>query len=605
MSAVGSAIKIAIMLAATDRATPIIGKVFNNAERHAKRLVETQENLNKIGDQALIAGVAMSAFFKKSVDNARENDIAQQKLIQGFKTMGANAKLANAAIEFSDKLQYKINIDDSQIMDVQGELATFARLWGKSAQSSDLFNRATQAAFDSAAKYGVSAMSVAIQLGKAFQNPALGAAALSRTGAINKEDIPLIAQMQKIKGVAATQAYMMKLIEKQVKGTAAASVDPIKQIGFAWDKITETVGHALLPTVNKLADWIIKYIPKIKDFVDHHKTLIKYVAIAGVSLIGLGAAFKIAAFALNPLIWGFKIFGTVQKFLKTAEIIKNLTMLKGTFLQVGQFAGMAFDAIKTGVVNGVKFIGQGLASVGSFLAANPIVLIIAGIVAAALLIYKYWSPIKNFFIKLWNGILNNKYVQMALAVFMPIIGIPIIIIKHWNKIKSFFADLWDKVKKIFMVWVDWTFGLPVRMFKVGVAFVSNIWNGIKSKATWLLDKVKGVVQKIRNFFPFSPAKEGPLKDIHKVKLMETIATTIRPQPIVSALNRALRPIGATHTGGLHSYGNNNNSVVFAPVIHLHGGATKRDAQMINKSMESQFNTLMKRYQAQQSRLNFH
>jgi flagellar biosynthesis component FlhA len=47
------------------------------------------------------------------------------------------------------------------------------------------------------------------------------------------------------------------------------------------------------------------------------------------------------------------------------------------------------------------------------------------------------------------------------------------------------------------------------------------------------------VQKIRNLLPFSPAKEGPLRDLHKIKLIQTIADTIKPDPLVEKMRQAL------------------------------------------------------------------
>ena len=35
---------------------------------------------------------------------------------------------------------------------------------------------------------------------------------------------------------------------------------------------------------------------------------------------------------------------------------------------------------------------------------NPIGLIITGIAAGAYLVYRYWTPIKGFFLGLWGGI---------------------------------------------------------------------------------------------------------------------------------------------------------------------------------------------------------
>ncbi|MBR6126093.1 hypothetical protein IKQ21_00240, partial [bacterium] len=46
-------------------------------------------------------------------------------------------------------------------------------------------------------------------------------------------------------------------------------------------------------------------------------------------------------------------------------------------------------------------------------------------------------------------------------------------------------------------------------------------------------------QIIRDHLPHSPAKSGPLKDLRKVKIIETVASTMKPQPLVSAMNKTL------------------------------------------------------------------
>lgn len=45
-----------------------------------------------------------------------------------------------------------------------------------------------------------------------------------------------------------------------------------------------------------------------------------------------------------------------------------------------------------------------------------------------------------------------------------------------------------------------------------------------------------VAQVIRDHLPHSPAKMGLLKDLNKVEIVETIASTIRPLPLQNAMN---------------------------------------------------------------------
>ncbi|MEM0333417.1 MAG: hypothetical protein QXX30_03065 [Candidatus Aenigmatarchaeota archaeon] len=57
-----------------------------------------------------------------------------------------------------------------------------------------------------------------------------------------------------------------------------------------------------------------------------------------------------------------------------------------------------------------------------------------------------------------------------------------------------------------------------------------------------IEAFKSIVQKIRNLLPFSPAKEGPLRDLHQIKLMETIAQGLTPYPLLERMKQVLEPV---------------------------------------------------------------
>jgi hypothetical protein len=58
---------------------------------------------------------------------------------------------------------------------------------------------------------------------------------------------------------------------------------------------------------------------------------------------------------------------------------------------------------------------------------------------------------------------------------------------------------------------------------------------MKSMVTKPVEVMKGLAQRLRNFLPFSPAKEGALRDIHRIRLIETIADSMKPAPMVAAM----------------------------------------------------------------------
>jgi TP901 family phage tail tape measure protein len=60
--------------------------------------------------------------------------------------------------------------------------------------------------------------------------------------------------------------------------------------------------------------------------------------------------------------------------------------------------------------------------------------------------------------------------------------------------------------------VIWLKNLPKLLRKVGEQTIQGFIDGIKAKIGAVGNAIKGVAQKIRDYLPFSPAKEGPLSD---------------------------------------------------------------------------------------------
>jgi hypothetical protein len=86
---------------------------------------------------------------------------------------------------------------------------------------------------------------------------------------------------------------------------------------------------------------------------------------------------------------------------------------------------------------------------------------------------------------------------------------------------------------------EWLFNFS--LFEAGQKIMNSLWEGIKALASKPVEIVKNVAQKIRDFLPFSPAKMGPLADIHKTggALMNTMAAGIRPDPVSRRMKAAL------------------------------------------------------------------
>jgi hypothetical protein len=217
------------------------------------------------------------------------------------------------------------------------------------------------------------------------------------------------------------------------------------------------------------------------------------------------------------------------------------------------------------------------------------------LVKVPMLIIRNWDKIRGFFGALWDWAadLFAKAWEWASWLF-PLVKVPMLIIRNWDKIRGFFGALWGGVKAGWssvvgalsgaVAWVRgllgriagvakgflaWYFGIPGRLvgaiagigsklFAAGKNVVQSIWDGIKTiwgKFTgWLdqswLGKLLGLGGKAKKgggaigaavagevdaHLPHSPARKGPLRDLHRVRLVETLAESVKAAPLTSKL----------------------------------------------------------------------
>jgi TP901 family phage tail tape measure protein len=85
--------------------------------------------------------------------------------------------------------------------------------------------------------------------------------------------------------------------------------------------------------------------------------------------------------------------------------------------------------------------------------------------------------------------------------------------------------------------LGWIEGLGSRWFQAGFNLVKAIGAGIAAAVMYPIHAIADVAAKIRAHLPFSPAQVGPLRDLGHVKIVETIAQSIRPGPMLQAIRR--------------------------------------------------------------------
>ena len=75
-------------------------------------------------------------------------------------------------------------------------------------------------------------------------------------------------------------------------------------------------------------------------------------------------------------------------------------------------------------------------------------------------------------------------------------------------------------------------------FGQGARLMETLAAGMRARAQAVVAEIQRVTQQVRDHLPSSPAKVGPLSDIHRLQFMETIARSMRPDPMVAAMRTA-------------------------------------------------------------------
>ena len=283
---------------------------------------------------SVFAAGAVVDFTKRLIDAGEAEVASNRKLENVAKSMGIfgdqSQKVAKRLEDLSSTQQLQLGIDDDTIKSTQLKLLTFKNLAMTAGQAGGMFDRASLAAQDLAAAGFGSAEQNAVQLGKALQDPEKGITALARSGVTftDKEKAKIKTLMQSGK-VLEAQNMILKAVETQVGGTAAAGVTGSMKMKQAFAQFTESLGVALLPTFNQVADFVSKkLIPYLQDFFQRFKegkTWLNPIVSTLKDVIGFlirnKDIFGPIAVAIMGIVGAWKAYVAVLKIWKTATEI--------------------------------------------------------------------------------------------------------------------------------------------------------------------------------------------------------------------------------------------------------------------------------------------
>jgi hypothetical protein len=316
-------------------------------------------------------------------------------------------------------------------------------------------------------------------------------------------------------------------------------------------------------------------LSSLQDVIENHRTLASTIAMiigGGIGFLALlGIIAKVGSIFLSLSMAGFKVISMFGKlaFVIVRMIIPALNMLRLAFIT--NPVGLLITAITGAIIGGYMLwknwdkitawfkshFPNVFGAIASFIKGFK-----EGITPAFQELSKALQPLKEAFSQLFNAVkpvfdaigsfftitnktntatkhLSNSVKETANSfklfeelgqIIAFVLSIPIKIITWDIKIITFFVEkITEAIKTI----------ASLNLFDAGKKILTTLVDGIKSVANKPIEIMKNITQKIRNLLPFSPAKEGALRDLHKIRLIETIAETIKPSPLINKMNKVL------------------------------------------------------------------
>lgn len=272
---------------------------------------------------------------------------------------------------------------------------------------------------------------------------------IASTGAITEH-------MQGIEGASMEVAQNNKTLASAMKG--------------AWNEIS----IAIKPVGDILKEVIIAVLPIV---------------------IGLITVLSSAFTALSP-----NMQKAVVAFGAIVAVIPILLMALGTMLSIFGTLVTGVGAVSKGfglfskagtkLITGLKLVGKAFLWLGRLFMANPFMLIVAGIIIVAVLIYKYWDEIVAVTKAVWSAL--SAWFAPYWEAFKAMVGAVVDwMVEAWNGFKSgfvsimqglasFFSGIWEGMKKIFMAVFDFYVSYVTFVFGIIQTIVQTAWKVIST-----------------------------------------------------------------------------------------------------------------------------
>ena len=317
---------------------------------------------------------------------------------------------------------------------------------------------------------------------------------------------------RKALGLVANETKFAGSMQKEYEERAKTTANNLQLLGNQFNRLGVNLGTVVLPAVRNVGRGLGWLAGGAADLADRFPGTTKAVVGLTLGLGGLVATAWVGSYtatlvggAWDSAKFSAKKLGEAATWSRARLVAFNRTALvtatRTKALAVGgaiqsfgsSLIGLATRAIPAAIV--------GLKALTLAALSNPFVLIGVAVAGVAVLIWKYWEPIKAFLIGLWPPVkaaftavwegIKSFFVSfhplgLLISNWAPIVGF---FGRLWTGIQSVFSAAWEGIKGFFLNYHP--VGLVIKHWAPIVGFFGRLWTGIQSVFSAAWEGIKG------------------------------------------------------------------------------------------------------------------
>ena len=457
-------------------------------------------------------------------------------------------------------------------------------------------------------------------------------------------------------------------MEREFAARAATTANNLRLLKNGLSELGINIGSTVLPALNELVNDIKPVVSQFAGWAKEHPALVSGM----VKLVAGIAAFRLTALAGR---YAFSLMASgINEATKAMHLLHGKGLLLRGLWQSGAVRARlpwlpsmptgGFSSIGTSLMTGFQAALPWIGRAGMMLLRlTPIGLVLSTV---GLLVYKYWQPIKGFFVGLWQGLSSvagpaiKALIQSVLSfgssigrlmLAIPGVGFAFRLLRAvvapvfnallagvravWTWFKNLLKPVDDvggraqnmgqKVGVVLGGIVKALTSLPAKFIKLGADMVDGLVNGIKTKLGEAVKAVSelgeavagkfksalGIHSPSRVFMGFGEniAQGAAIGIVRSAGLATKAAAGMASDTAAAAMSQGInagRP-GAGTRGTAAGAGSGGMVIHFSPQITIQGGDPAAMRGQVNQAMQlsfAEFERMMKRYEHEKGRTTY-